>query len=49
MVSDGWASFGGNLHVKSDRLLKLGWKPIESKKHAFFDSLKESLEVALLQ
>ncbi|KAK7689024.1 hypothetical protein QCA50_007715 [Cerrena zonata] len=45
--SEGWSELGSNQYAKSDRLDKIGWKPVETMRNNFLDALKESLDVAL--
>ncbi|CAL1703431.1 unnamed protein product [Somion occarium] len=45
--SDGWSLFGGNQFSKPQRLARLGWEPVETKKHPMLSILKESVDAAL--
>ncbi|KAL4063786.1 hypothetical protein V8B97DRAFT_2020705 [Scleroderma yunnanense] len=45
----GWSLLGGNLFVKPQRLAKLGWEPVETKKNSLLDSLPGMIDVALEQ
>ncbi|KAI6038522.1 hypothetical protein EDC04DRAFT_2603861 [Pisolithus marmoratus] len=42
-----WSLLGGNLIVKPERLAKLGWEPIETKKTPLLESLPSMIDVAL--
>ncbi|KIY67803.1 NAD(P)-binding protein [Cylindrobasidium torrendii FP15055 ss-10] len=42
----GWCSLGGNQIGSADRLRKLGWEPVESRKISVFESMPLELEVA---
>ena len=42
----GWCSLGGNQLGKSERLRKLGWEPVASRKVFVFESMPEELDVA---
>lgn len=44
---DGWSLLGGNQFVKPQRLAKLGWEPVETKKLSLLDSLPRMIDVAL--
>lgn len=43
----GWSLLGGNLFVKPERLAKLGWEPVETKKAPLLESLPSMIDVAL--
>ncbi|KAI6044884.1 hypothetical protein EDC04DRAFT_2599235 [Pisolithus marmoratus] len=43
----GWSLLGGNLFVKPERLAKLGWEPIETKKVPLLESLPSMIDAAL--
>ncbi|KIM51616.1 hypothetical protein SCLCIDRAFT_142918, partial [Scleroderma citrinum Foug A] len=43
----GWSLLGGNQFVKPQRLAKLGWEPVETKKLSLLDSLPRMIDVAL--
>ncbi|KAI6044874.1 hypothetical protein EDC04DRAFT_271088 [Pisolithus marmoratus] len=43
----GWSLLGGNLIVKPERLAKLGWEPVETKKIPLLESLPSMIDAAL--
>ncbi|KAI6004383.1 hypothetical protein F5J12DRAFT_893474 [Pisolithus orientalis] len=43
----GWSLLGGNLFVKPERLAKLGWEPVETKKTPLLESLPSMIDAAL--
>ncbi|KAG6331139.1 hypothetical protein ID866_7947, partial [Astraeus odoratus] len=43
----GWSLLGGNQWVKPQRLAKLGWEPVETKRVSLLESLPGMLDVAL--
>ncbi|KAH7890435.1 hypothetical protein F5I97DRAFT_1826579 [Phlebopus sp. FC_14] len=45
----GWSLLGGNQFVKAERLAKLGWDPVETKKLPLLESFPEALEAALAE
>uniref|UniRef100_A0A0W0FRM0 NAD-dependent epimerase/dehydratase domain-containing protein n=1 Tax=Moniliophthora roreri TaxID=221103 RepID=A0A0W0FRM0_MONRR len=42
----GWSMFGGNLLARSEKLLRLGWEPTETKKIPLLETLAEEVELA---
>ena len=41
-----WSSLGGNQLGKAERLRKLGWEPVVSRKLSLFESLPKELDIA---
>ncbi|KAL1717605.1 hypothetical protein EV715DRAFT_292098 [Schizophyllum commune] len=41
----GWSRVGGSEWAKSERLYRLGWEPVESRKRTILQSLPDELEV----
>lgn len=41
----GWSRVGGSEWAKSERLYRLGWEPVESRKLTILESLPAELEV----
>ncbi|KIJ62245.1 hypothetical protein HYDPIDRAFT_114722 [Hydnomerulius pinastri MD-312] len=43
----GWSLLGGNQFVKAERLARLGWEPVETKKLPLLESFPDALDEAL--
>jgi hypothetical protein len=44
---DGWSLLGSNMFAKADRLVNMGWKPVESDKTSLMESLPAMIDAAL--